>query len=175
MAGQQQRGMCQQHDGPHLVQRLDALEEELLALVLANGADTRARISPRSQDGSRWSKASGTDLSSLLVPVLDGGIRDKVEVPEDLWRAHKRGSASERGFCSVTMTHPDKRREGLHGLLLVVAVDLNDLKQGDLLHRLLAEGREDRAKRLDLAVLLLRATPVERRHESVEGEPDDLR
>lgn len=71
-------------------------------------------------------------------------------------------------------THPDEGREGLHGLLLVVAVDLDDLEEGDLLHGLLAERSEDGAKGFDLGVLLLGRTPVVGRHERVEDERDDL-
>jgi len=46
-------------------------------------------------------------------------------------------------FGGRSETYPNKGREGLHSLLLIVAVDLNDLKEVDLLQRLLGEGSED--------------------------------
>lgn len=48
----------------------------------------------------------------------------------------------------MQQTYPDERRERLHGLLLVVAVHLDDLQERHLVERLLGERSENGEERL---------------------------
>jgi hypothetical protein len=135
----------------HIVQSLDRLGEELLALR----------------------------LSSLIKPVDDGVVLQAPSQvkPYQLSTRRNRDRRERidtyRNEFGIPKDSNDVG-ERLHDLLLVVAVRLDDLEEVHLVHRLLDERSKDGKEGLDLGELIRAAGPVEGGHERGPGNGEDV-